>query len=103
MPQIAGFHVTLSYSRLKKVTHAVRNVKGIGIHQAFVMASSGCDMLEALASKGADAEYQENFNKAMTVFQHQTVFDLESCCTVPLTKWDTAPPMDMQNLCGKYP
>ena len=51
----------------------LRNVKGIGINRAFAMASSGGDMLEALANKGADDEYQENFNKAMAVFHHQTL------------------------------
>ncbi|KAJ7334350.1 Rad2 nuclease [Desmophyllum pertusum] len=77
-----------------------KKCEGIGINRAFAMASSGGDMLEALANKGADDEYQENFNKAMAVFHHQTVFDLASCCTAPLTKWDTDPPMDIQYLCG---
>ena len=78
----------------------LRNVKGVGIQRAFEMASSEGDMLEALSRKGADEEYCGNFIKAMTVFNHQTVFDLECCSTVPLKKWDTGPSMDIQYLCG---
>ena len=78
----------------------LRNVKGVGIQRAFEMASSEGDMLEALSRKGADEEYCGNFIKAMTVFNHQTVFDLECCSTVPLKKWDTDPSMDIQYLCG---
>lgn len=77
----------------------LRNIKGIGIHRAFHLAATG-DILEALAQKGADETYQANFHKAMAVFNHQTVFDMETCSTVPHQKWDTDPPMDVQNLCG---
>ena len=77
----------------------LKNIKGIGIHRAFNLSTTG-DILESLAQKGADETYQANFQKAMAVFHHHTVFDVDTCCTVPLQKWDTDPPMDVQNLCG---
>ena len=77
----------------------LKNIKGIGIHRAFHLSVSG-DILEALAQKRADETYQANFHNAMAVFNHQTVFDVETCCTVSLQKWDSDPTMDVQNLCG---
>lgn len=80
----------------------LKNVKGIGIQRAFKMASSREEMLEASVRKGADNVYCENFNKGMAGFNyHRTVFDLECCCTVPLTKWDTDPFSDIQYHCGE--
>lgn len=79
------------------------NVKGVGIHRAFQMVVSGGDLLQLLESKGASKEYIGCFTKAVAVFQHQTVFDLGTCSTVSLDKWDTDPPSDVQYLCGKYP
>ena len=77
----------------------LKNIKGIEMHRAFHLSATG-HILEALAQKGADETYQANIHKAMAVFNHQTVFDVETCCTVPHQKWDTDPSMDVQNLCG---
>lgn len=78
----------------------LKNIRGIGIARAFQLAATGGDILEALVQRRADETYQANFHKAMAGFHHQTVFDVESCSTVPLEKWDTDPPMDVQYLCG---
>ena len=78
----------------------LKNIRGVGIARAFQVAATGGDILEALVQRGADETYQANFHKAMAVFHHQTVFDVNSCSTVPLEKWDTDPSMDVQYLCG---
>lgn len=78
----------------------LKNIRGIGITRAFHLAATGGDILEALARRGAGETYRANFQKAMAVFHHQAVFDVVSCSTVPLEKWDTDPPMDVQYLCG---
>ena len=80
-----------------------RNVKGVGIHKAFQMVASEGAILELLAKRGASNEYKECFYKAEAVFQHQTVFDLVTCSTVPLEKCETKQTSDVQFLCGKYP
>ena len=78
----------------------LKNIRGIGIARAFQLVATGGDILEALVQRGADETYRANFHKAMAVFRHQTVFDVESGSTVPLEKWNTDPPMDVQYLCG---
>lgn len=81
----------------------LKNIFGIGISRAYSLVSSGNDLLELLAEKGATKEYQEGFDKAEAVFQHQTVFDISCCTTVPLKMWESDPPIGIQFLCGKYP
>ena len=81
----------------------LKNIFGIGISRAYSLVSSGSNLLEALAERGATKEYQEGFYKAEAVFQHQTVFDISCCTTVPLKMWETDPPIGIQFLCGKYP
>lgn len=78
----------------------LKNIRGVGIARAFQLAATGGNILEALVQRGADDTYQTNVHKAMAVFHHQTVFDVNSCSTVPLEKWDTDPSMDVQYLCG---
>lgn len=78
----------------------LKNIRSVGIARAFQLAATGGDILEALVQRGADDTYQTNVHKAMAVFHHQTVFDENSCSTVPLEKWYTDPPMDVQYLCG---
>ncbi|XP_068752985.1 uncharacterized protein [Montipora capricornis] len=78
----------------------LKNIRGVGIARAFQLATTGGDILEALVQRGADETYQANFHKAMAVFHYQTVFDVNSCSTVPLEKWDIDPSMDVQYLCG---
>jgi len=79
-----------------------KNWRGIGIHRACDMAGDGDD-LDALKSKGADHKYCKKFKMALVVFKHQTVFDLESCSTRPLEKWEYDPSKEIQHLCGLYP
>ena len=66
----------------------LKNIRGIAIAHAFQLAATGGGILEALVQREADETYQANFHKAMAVFHHQTVFDVESCSTVLLEKWD---------------
>lgn len=80
----------------------LKNVKGVGIQRAFQMVASG-QLMELLVGRGASKEYLESFSKAEAVFEHQTVFNLGTCSTVPLKKWETNPPADLQYLCGEYP
>ena len=80
----------------------LKNWRGVGIHRACDMAGDG-DVLDALKSKGADDEYCKKFKIALAVFKHQTVFNLASCSTRPLEKWESDPSMEIQNLCGLYP
>lgn len=74
----------------------LKKLKGIEIHRAFQVASGDGDMLNALKGKGADEEYCEKFKNAVLVFCHQTVFDVGTCSTVPLVRWDINPSMNIQ-------
>lgn len=80
----------------------LKNVRGIGINRAYDFVKKG-NLMESLVERGASQEYQEYFYMAEAVFQHQPVFDLNACSTIPLEKWETDPPVDVQHLCGKYP
>ena len=80
----------------------LKNVKGIGIHRAYVLVKQG-NLMESLTEKGASQEYQDYFHKVEAVFQHQTVYDLISVSTMPLKNLETAPLVDVQHFCGKYP
>jgi len=91
---LEGLKVTMRQFQEKCIAAGcdyLKNVKGIGIHCAFHLSATG-DILEALALA--------NFHKAMAVVNHQTVFNDETCCTVPHQRWDTDPLMDVQHLCG---
>ena len=79
------------------------NIRGVGIQRAFEMVASHGDLLELLSRRGASQEYKACFGRVEAVFQHQTVFNLSTCTTVPLERWETDPSSDLQNLCGKYP
>ena len=81
----------------------LKNIFEIGISRVYGLVSSGGNLLELLAERGATDEYQEGFHKAEAVFQHQTVFDISCCTTAPLKVWETDPPIGIQFLCGKYP
>ena len=67
------------------------------------MAAGDRDVLDALISKGADDEYCENFKMALAVVKHQTVFNLESCSTRLLDKWESDSLIGIHHLCGLYP
>lgn len=79
----------------------LKNVRGIGIQRAFKMVAAG-QLMELLGKGGAPEDYWERFVKAEAVFQHQTVFNLGTCSTVPLEKWETNPPAELHYLCGEY-
>ena len=80
----------------------LKNVKGIGIHWAYVLVKQS-NLMESLTEKGASQEYQDYFHKVEAVFQHHTVYDLISGSTMPLQNWETAPLVDVQHFCEKYP
>ena len=98
----------LNFSQFQQIGIAagcdyLKNIFGVGISRACDLVSSRSNLLESLAEWGAGDEYQEAYYKAETLFQHQTVFDISFCTTVPLKRWGTDPPIDTQFLCGKYP
>ena len=78
----------------------VKNVRGIGINCTFQSAPGDEEMFNNLKRKGADKEYCIKFNNVITVFRHQTVFDIDTCSTVPLEGWDSDPSMEIQYLFG---
>jgi len=80
----------------------LKNIFGIGISRAYGLVSSGGNLLELLAERGATDKYQEGCHEAEAVFQHQTVFNISCCTTVPLKVWETDPPIGKHFLCGKY-
>ena len=81
----------------------LKNFSGVGIHTAYKLICSKDDLFHTLEKKGAQADYKECFANAMSVFLHQTVFDVNTGKTVPLKKWESAPAVELQLLCGKYP
>lgn len=86
--------LTLHFAQFKQMCipagcDHLKNWRGIGIHKACDRAAGDRDVLDALISKGADDEYCENFKMALVVVKHQTVFNLESCSTRLLDKWES--------------
>ena len=81
----------------------LKSVKGIGPQTSLCLVRPGNDFIGQLSIKGATEEYKEQFLKVQAVFQHQTVFDLETCTTMPLEPLNSQLPEDVQNLCGQYP
>ena len=82
----------------------LKNVCGVGIHTAYKLICSKDDLFHTLEKRGAPADYKECFANDMSVFLHQTVFDVNAGKTVPLRKWEyAAPAVELQLLCGKYP
>lgn len=80
----------------------VENVKGIGINRAYAFVC-GQSLLEELAKKGAAVDYEEHFTNALAVFNHQTVFSIDSMKCVPLNEWNKPVPDKLQHFCGLYP
>jgi hypothetical protein len=60
------------------------------------------DLFHTMEKRGAPADYKESFANAMSVFLHQTVYDVNAGKTVPLREWEFAPG-GLQLLFGKYP
>ncbi|KAM7438180.1 Rad2 nuclease [Porites harrisoni] len=96
--------LTLHFAQFKQMCipagcDHLKNWRGIGIHKACDMAAGDRDVLDALISKGADDEYCENFKMALAVVKHQTVFNLESCSTRLLDKWESDSSIGIHHLC----
>ena len=51
---------------------------------AYKIVHANEDLSQTLKQRGAPASYLDGYNKAMAVFNHQTVFDLNLKCTAPL-------------------
>lgn len=81
----------------------LKSIKGIGIRRAFQLVSSDQDLMELLSQRGESEDYMGKLGQVEEVFKHQTVFDLQTCTTVPLLNNQTALSMDVQLLCVKYP
>ena len=81
----------------------LKNIRGLGIITAYKMIAAKDDLFHQLEVKGAPAKYKQNFNDALAVFSHQTVFDINAGASVPLIKWETPPTNEQQLKCGKYP
>ncbi|XP_028405747.1 exonuclease 1-like [Dendronephthya gigantea] len=77
----------------------LKNVKGFGINKAYkAIKMYGSDFLQFIPN--APAEYIDSFNKVFAVFNHQTVFDINTCQTVPLQETTTELSLEVQYLCG---
>lgn len=82
----------------------LKNIKGFGIKKAYELTKQqASDFAQALSKiRGAPESYLEDFKKAWTVFNHQTVFDMYACKSVPLQECLNALSPDLQKVCGKY-
>ena len=81
----------------------LKNVQGVGIHTAYKMVCANEDLSQTLKGRGAPASYMDDYNKAMAVFNHQTVFDLKLKCTAPLHEWEIDVSTDRLVHCGECP
>ena len=78
------------------------NVRGIGIERAYTLVC-GRDLFDNLTRKGAPVDYEDNFKKALAVFKHQTVFDIELMKCRPINIWSEQATDELQHFCGMYP
>ena len=81
------------------------NVRGIGINKAKKLIVDESDFLSVLQGMThAPIEYSSDFQKAKSIFLHQTMIDPTNGRTVPLTRWDDAQtPQEYQIISGTYP
>ena len=56
-----------------------------------------------LKRKGASDNYESMFRMALSVFKHQSVFNLTTLLVQSLEDWTEDPDTDLQNYCGQYP
>ena len=80
----------------------LESVKGVGINRAFALISTD-NLFKSLADRGAPTDYEKNFEKAVAVFKHQTVFDIATSKCIPLTDWEELHSKELQQYCGEYP
>jgi hypothetical protein len=80
----------------------LKNIKVFGIKKAYQLRKKhASDFAQVLSQiRGAPESYFEDFRKAWTVFNYQTVFDMYACKTVPLQECLNVLSPDLQNLCG---
>jgi 5'-3' exonuclease len=77
----------------------LKNVRGIGINTAFKMHTQdpAIDVFADFAKRGAAPDYRILFERAKSVFLHQTIFDPVNSKTTCLREWPTTPSQDLQN------
>ena len=78
------------------------NVRGVGIHRAFSFVKSG-KLFEELKKKHSPANYDDLFQMALAVFQHQSVFNPTLLTVQPLNPWTEDPGDEVKHFCGLYP
>ncbi|CAB4027058.1 Exonuclease 1, partial [Paramuricea clavata] len=78
------------------------NVRGVGIHRAFSFVKSG-KLFEELKKKHSPANYEDLFQMALAVFQHQSVFNSTLLTVQPLNPWTEDPGDEVKYFCGLYP
>ena len=83
----------------------LKNIHGVGIKRSCMLAKEHqADFAETLSrNKRAPDNYLEDFKSALQVFNHQTVFDIDTCETVPLKQCLNGLSFANQHLCGEYP
>ena len=77
----------------------VDNVRGIGIQRAYALVC-GKNLFDDLQRKGAP---KDNFMRALAVFNHQTIFNIEIVKCAPLNLWSEPAADELQHFCGMYP
>ena len=80
----------------------LKNICGVGINKAFSFVKAGT-LFDELRKKGASNDYESLFNKAVSVFMHQTVFNPTKLLMQPLRAWSEDPDKELQDYCGAYP
>ena len=73
----------------------LQNVHGIGINKAFEFVKSGY-VFEELKRKGASDNYESMFRMALSVFKHQSVFNLTILLVQSLEDLTEDPDTDLQ-------
>ena len=103
---LAGLNITLKQFQSMCVLAGcdyLKNIPGVGIHKAYKIVCANENLSQTLTKISAPASYMDGYNKAMGVFNHQTVFDLNLKCTVPLHEWEIDVSADLLVQCGEYP
>ncbi|CAB4032194.1 Exonuclease 1 [Paramuricea clavata] len=72
----------------------LKNICGVGINQAFSFVKAGT-LFDELRKKGASNYYESLFNKAVSVFMHQTVFNPTKLHVQPLRAWSEDPDKEL--------
>jgi 5'-3' exonuclease len=104
---IAGLDLTIHQFQMMCIAAGcdyLKNVYGFGIRKAYKsIKEHGSDFLQFMSNKIAPVEYMDTFNTVFAVYNHQTVFDIDTCETVQLKECSRELSVEIQHLCGKYP